>query len=119
MIDHCLESKMYDVLVQNDQLQYNIKAGEVFDGFQEGPITFPPTYKFDKNKETYDTSDKQRIPSFTDRILYRSQEPKSIELIAYKSITELKISDHRPVFGIFNIDMTKNKIGKEASVSNV
>lgn len=46
--------------------------GNVFKGFSEGPVHFQPTYKFDKNSNTYDSSKKQRIPSWTDRIVYRS-----------------------------------------------
>jgi len=40
MVDHCLQSKMFDVLLQNDQLQYNMRAGEVFPGFEEAPSNF-------------------------------------------------------------------------------
>jgi len=39
--------------------------------FNEGDIDFPPTYKFDVGSDVYDTSDKQRVPSWTDRILCR------------------------------------------------
>ncbi|KAF4685354.1 inositol [Perkinsus olseni] len=41
--------------------------------WKESPIFFPPTYKFDMGTNVYDTSDKQRIPSWTDRILWRSE----------------------------------------------
>ena len=40
-------------------------VGNIFQGFQEGRINFRPTYKFDIGKETYDTSAKNRIPSYT------------------------------------------------------
>ncbi|EER11553.1 hypothetical protein, conserved, partial [Perkinsus marinus ATCC 50983] len=40
--------------------------------WDEAPILFPPTYKFDLGSNEYDTSSKQRIPSWTDRILWRS-----------------------------------------------
>ena len=35
------------VLLANDQLSMEMKAKRVFEDFVEGPITFPPTYKFD------------------------------------------------------------------------
>lgn len=43
----------------------------VFRGFQEGPLTFAPTYKYDPGTETFDSSAKQRTPSYTDRILFK------------------------------------------------
>jgi len=44
---------------------------QVFKGFNEGPTDFPPTYKYDLFCNDYDTSDKHRIPAWTDRVLWR------------------------------------------------
>ncbi|KAH8859509.1 Inositol polyphosphate 5-phosphatase E [Schistosoma japonicum] len=41
--------------------------GTVFQNFDEGRICFPPTYKFDINSDVYDSSEKQRVPSYTHR----------------------------------------------------
>jgi len=57
-------------LLAEDQLLKNIKYDTVLDKFTEGPINFNPTYKYDDASEIYDTSKKQRVPSWTDRILY-------------------------------------------------
>ena len=49
-------------------------AGEVFHGFREGALTFPPTYKFDKGakeRDAYDSSEKRRVPAWTDRVFFR------------------------------------------------
>ena len=42
-------------------------ADEIFKGFQEGAIEFIPSYKFDidDDDDTYDTSEKKRVPSYT------------------------------------------------------
>jgi len=72
MIDTLISSRMHEVLLANDQLEREKRRGNVFVGFREGPLNFPPTYKFDKGTDTYDSSAKQRIPAWTDRILYKS-----------------------------------------------
>ena len=45
-------------------------SGNVFRGFSEQPISFAPSYKFDTNSDTYDTSEKKRVPSWTVRLCY-------------------------------------------------
>ena len=55
-----------------DQLNYLRREGLIFRGYSESEITFPPTYKYDVGtRDNFDTSHKQRTPSFTDRILYK------------------------------------------------
>ena len=39
--------------------------------FDEGELNFKPTYKYNDNSYDYDTSKKLRVPSWTDRILYK------------------------------------------------
>lgn len=41
--------------------------GSIFEGFHEGPVHFLPTYKFDIGCNVYDTTSKQRTPSYTVR----------------------------------------------------
>lgn len=41
--------------------------GSIFKGFHEAPIQFLPTYKFDIGCDIYDTTSKQRTPSYTVR----------------------------------------------------
>ncbi|KAF0703411.1 hypothetical protein AaE_015389 [Aphanomyces astaci] len=133
MIDDLLARNFHDVtslhvLVVNDQLRKEMAAGRVFQRFREGPLNFKPTYKFDKGDDVarslyllrgnvfgdiclvsgcddYDTSAKQRIPSWTDRILYLSAAtPTAIALLAYESHMDVKTSDHRPVTAIFDVE---------------
>ena len=44
---------------------FHLIAGHAFGGFSEQPITFNPSYKFDPGTDHYDTSEKQRVPSWT------------------------------------------------------
>lgn len=45
-------------------------AGRAFSGYLEGAILFPPTFKYDRGSDQFDTSSKARPPAWTDRILY-------------------------------------------------
>lgn len=118
IMDLLLKQKMFEVMLANDQLCINKEYGIVFKGFTEGKIHFKPSYKFDVGRDTYDTSNKRRIPSWTDRILYKTNENLSnskscIKQIEYNCIENLRISDHRPVFSIFNIELQhtqKNRV---------
>ena len=62
------------VMLANDQLRAAMASGAAFGRFAEGDIRFRPTYKFDKKvHESYDLSEKRRIPAYTDRVLWRPQ----------------------------------------------
>uniref|UniRef100_A0A7N6BEA9 Phosphatidylinositol polyphosphate 5-phosphatase type IV n=1 Tax=Anabas testudineus TaxID=64144 RepID=A0A7N6BEA9_ANATE len=92
-------------LVEHDQLSKEMKEGSIFKGFQEAPIRFFPTYKFDIGCDIYDTTSKQRTPSYTDRILFRSRQADDIKVIKYTSCSSIKTSDHRPVIGVFLVKL--------------
>ena len=60
-----------------DQLKLEMAEGRTFVHLQEAPITFRPTYKFDKHSQEpldYDSSEKRRVPAWTDRILFRGSQ---------------------------------------------
>uniref|UniRef100_A0A915D7D6 phosphoinositide 5-phosphatase n=1 Tax=Ditylenchus dipsaci TaxID=166011 RepID=A0A915D7D6_9BILA len=62
-------SQNFEHLVKYDQLTQQKEAGNVFQGFKEGPLNFAPTYKYDTFSDDYDTSEKCRSPAWTDRVL--------------------------------------------------
>lgn len=98
-------------LYQHDQLTKVRRKKEVFDGFNETLPTFMPTYKFViGSKDAYNN---ERIPAWTDRILYRyypdsrnfkdqGLKPK-LEQLFYDSIPEPVLSDHKPVTSLFRV----------------
>lgn len=88
-------------LYENDQLNIQMVAGLTFPHYAESKITFMPTYKFDVGTDTYDTSEKQRIPAWTDRILRKGH---NIRQIHYQS-AELHLSDHKPVYATFEVNV--------------
>ena len=67
-----------DSLLPHDGLRFAQKKRMAFhDGWQEGPITFLPTYKYDVGSMSlFDSSEKKRAPSWCDRILYRTRRDK-------------------------------------------
>jgi hypothetical protein len=99
-------------LLRRDQLLQTIASGRAFSQFSEGKITFLPTFKFDKGTQNYDTSHKQRVPAWTDRILFRSNKVKVLE---YQSVPDALHSDHRPVFGTFQVGWGLSTAVKETS----
>ncbi|KAJ6608640.1 Synaptojanin-1, partial [Pseudolycoriella hygida] len=103
-----------DPVLEHDQLNEQKSQGNVFNEFNEGPITFPPTYKYDLFSDDYDTSEKCRAPAWTDRVLWRRRQShpdanKSVDWNQGKLIhygrSELKQSDHRPVIAIIDIEI--------------
>lgn len=114
-----VEKKQFKELYEADQLKNEIENKGAFYGFKEGKIDFPPTYKFDKGTSDYDTSEKQRVPSWTDRILYLSSTKDNVlDQVVYQSSPEICLSDHKPVFSIFKCKVEfidkekKNKLSK-------
>ena len=100
-------------LLERDQLLVERKRNPGFRlrVFQEGALTFAPTYKYDVGTDVYDTSEKKRSPAWCDRLLYRGLG--KIKQIQYRR-WEVKASDHRPVSGVFlirakTIDHAKRK----------
>ncbi|TPX12842.1 uncharacterized protein E0L32_006722 [Thyridium curvatum] len=67
-----------DSLLPHDQLRRLMHQGKVFqDGWREGKVTFLPSYKYDVGTVgLFDSSEKQRAPSWCDRILYRTRKDK-------------------------------------------
>lgn len=92
----------YEALTQNDELIKVMESGQAFHGFDESAIKFPPTYKFLAQTNKYDKQSK-RVPSYTDRILFRSKRQRHIQCLLYDWLPQLLSSDHKPVFSLFNV----------------
>lgn len=114
-------------ILEHDQLQQQKEAGNVFNDFIEGDITFPPTYKYDLFSDDYDTSEKCRAPAWTDRVLWRRRKSHpdaergaisgwtSGKLVHYGR-SELKQSDHRPVIAIIDIEIAQIDVDRRKAV---
>ena len=96
-------------LAKQDQCSKERVAGRVFQEprLYEGPLAFPPTYKFDKGTSTYDSSEKKRIPAWCDRVLWADASAGGVtaELLAYESVMEVCESDHKPVRQLMRVTL--------------
>ncbi|XP_021765703.1 type I inositol polyphosphate 5-phosphatase 2-like [Chenopodium quinoa] len=110
MSDHEIRKRVakkeWNELINSDQLSTELRSGHVFDGWKEGPINFPPTYKYGINSDRYvgenpKEGEKRRSPAWCDRILWSG---KGIKQHFYRR-AEIKISDHRPVSSSFSIEV--------------
>uniref|UniRef100_A0A0D9WJ31 Inositol polyphosphate-related phosphatase domain-containing protein n=1 Tax=Leersia perrieri TaxID=77586 RepID=A0A0D9WJ31_9ORYZ len=89
----------WDGLFENDQLNRELSKGRTFDGWIEGVVSFPPTYKYEFNSENYVSDEPKsgrRTPAWCDRILSRGKGIRR---------GELKLSDHRPVTAVYMTDV--------------
>ncbi|KAI7872760.1 Endonuclease/exonuclease/phosphatase [Spinellus fusiger] len=117
-----LQQGEIDYLLQYDQLLIERQAGRTFSMFEEGTIAFSPTYKYDAGTNQYDTSEKRRAPSWTDRILWKTtREPKGQQrqkLVSYSSCMEMMTSDHKPVRALMETQVRRMDSQKLALTRN-
>ncbi|KAM7089843.1 phosphatidylinositol 4,5-bisphosphate 5-phosphatase A isoform 2-T2 [Ciconia maguari] len=117
-VKYAIDSNILSQLWEKDQLNIAKSTWPVLSGFQEGPLNFPPTFKFDVGTNKYDSSAKKRKPAWTDRILWKIKSPSvglgtggcrpsrgvlSVSQLRYCSHMEYTVSDHKPVAAIFAV----------------
>jgi hypothetical protein len=121
-----VSSTSVGTLMKYDQLD-GLRKTKMFPptSFEEGKITFPPTFKYDIGRDIFDSSKKRRCPAWTDRILFQQvpdtanlerivDDPSNkntvspnkgemLKLLKYDSIRNCRHSDHRPVVATFSV----------------
>ncbi len=78
---------------------------------EEAKITFLPTYKYNIGSSVLDTSGKNRPPAWCDRIMWVGKGEKRIVCEKYASVPEVSYSDHKPLYGVFEVE-TMEEDGK-------
>ncbi len=107
-----LEIKDIESLLEKDQLYTSIRSKDIdMEDFFEGQIRFLPTYKFQDGTSEYDYN--ERVPGWTDRILFRANNLSDVILCKYSAIFDAKTSDHKPVYAIFKINFNSHEKNKE------
>ena len=85
-----------DSLLEKDQMKLQRDLGQKeLSRYMEAEITFSPSYSFDSGTDNYDSSEKQRVPSWCDRVMWRGED--RVKSNYYKCLYEFKSSDHKPV----------------------
>ena len=75
-------------------------------GFDEGRLTFPPTYKYDVGTDRYDTSHKARTPAWTDRILWRGSRVLLLKYAAEARIRSVAGSRSQLLLHLLSVPAT-------------
>jgi hypothetical protein len=119
-------------LMKYDQLSIEMGRNRVFEGYSEGKVNFRPTYKYNVKTDTYEKqalynetandlhdalnvnsnnfpAAKVKLPSWTDRVLWKvnNKTINSVQLIQYSCINTLTISDHKPVYTLFDVQVKR------------
>jgi inositol polyphosphate 5-phosphatase INPP5B/F len=95
-------------LRSKDQLSVEREKGNVFQNFEEGTISFPPTYKFQPGTNVYEQrpGKKLRAPAWCDRILWKSVNKSTMQLLSYRA-APIHVSDHKPISAWFECGVRK------------
>jgi len=98
-----IEQLKFDELLTFDQLRNSRALGEGWAGFVEGDSAFAPTFKVRRVENT--TYKEQRIPSYCDRVLWKSMPALSTAVMQtfLRSVPGVSTSDHKPVVSGFAI----------------
>ena len=99
------EKGIIDELRNFDQLNIERKEGRVFEGFEEGFLTFPPTYKYQPGTDIYEQrpDKKLRAPAWCDRVLWMAQEPTHVHQLTYNRSEAPNMSDHKAVYSTMRL----------------
>uniref|UniRef100_A0A8C2U0H6 phosphatidylinositol-3,4,5-trisphosphate 5-phosphatase n=1 Tax=Coturnix japonica TaxID=93934 RepID=A0A8C2U0H6_COTJA len=108
-----IRQQQYPELLAFDQLLIERKDHKVFLQFEEEEITFAPTYRFERGtREKYAytkqkaTGMKYNLPSWCDRVLWKSYPMVHVVCQSYGCTTDITTSDHSPVFATFEVGVT-------------
>ena len=104
----------FNNILINDQIKKYQKESSLILQMDEAPIKFSPTYKYIIGSNEYDKN-KKRIPSWTDRILFKKFSETSP--LAYNKCL-LSLSDHQPIYGVYRIKTEEINKDKKQKIMN-
>uniref|UniRef100_A0A4W6EF88 phosphatidylinositol-3,4,5-trisphosphate 5-phosphatase n=1 Tax=Lates calcarifer TaxID=8187 RepID=A0A4W6EF88_LATCA len=108
-----VSKREFEELMCADQLTRERHKRKAFLNFKEEKIAFPPTYRYERGSrdcylwQKYKTSGVRiNVPSWCDRILWKSYPETHIICTAYGCTDDIFTSDHSPVFATFEVGVT-------------
>uniref|UniRef100_A0A4W6EHL0 phosphatidylinositol-3,4,5-trisphosphate 5-phosphatase n=1 Tax=Lates calcarifer TaxID=8187 RepID=A0A4W6EHL0_LATCA len=108
-----VSKREFEELMCADQLTRERHKRKAFLNFSESQIAFPPTYRYERGSrdcylwQKYKTSGVRiNVPSWCDRILWKSYPETHIICTAYGCTDDIFTSDHSPVFATFEVGVT-------------
>ncbi|KAF7236605.1 Phosphatidylinositol 3,4,5-trisphosphate 5-phosphatase 2 [Varanus komodoensis] len=115
-----INRKEFEPLLKVDQLNLEKEKHKIFLRFSEEEITFPPTYRYERgSRDTYvwhkqkPTGVRTNVPSWCDRILWKSYPETHITSSSYGCTDDIVSSDHSPVFAAFEVGVTSQFVSKK------
>ncbi|KAM9849177.1 phosphatidylinositol 3,4,5-trisphosphate 5-phosphatase 1 isoform 2-T2 [Aulostomus maculatus] len=115
-----IKQQQYQELLCKDQLSMEMNDEKVFLHFNEEEISFAPTYRFERyTREKYAytkakaTGTKYNLPSWCDRILWKSYPLVHVVCQAYGCTQDIMTSDHSPVFASFEVGVASQFVSKQ------
>ncbi|XP_063061086.1 phosphatidylinositol 3,4,5-trisphosphate 5-phosphatase 2A [Engraulis encrasicolus] len=115
-----INRKEFEPLLKVDQLNLEREKNKVFLRFAEEEISYPPTYRYERgSRDTYvwqkqkATGMRTNVPSWCDRILWKSYPETHIVCNSYGCTDDIVTSDHSPVFGTFEVGVTSQFVSKK------
>eukprot|EP00804_Cyclotella_cryptica_P004162 CCRYP_014540-RB/>CCRYP_014540-RB protein AED:0.00 eAED:0.00 QI:623/1/1/1/0/0/2/709/952 len=109
----------WDKFNELDELRKALDRKDILVGFNTPHCKFPPTFKVEKREGFHYNF--QRTPSYTDRVLWKSNEDtRHIEPIIYEAASNFTTSDHKPVRGLFFLPSRPSlKLDLEKTLLNI
>ncbi|XP_041038205.1 phosphatidylinositol 3,4,5-trisphosphate 5-phosphatase 1 isoform X1 [Carcharodon carcharias] len=114
-----IKQQQYQELLAKDQLIMEKNDNKIFLQFQEEEITFPPSYRYDRDsRDMYNyikqkaTGLKYNLPSWCDRVLWKSYPNVHVMCQSYGCTTDVVTSDHSPVFATFEVGVSTQFVSK-------
>ncbi|XP_026578268.1 phosphatidylinositol 3,4,5-trisphosphate 5-phosphatase 2 [Pseudonaja textilis] len=115
-----INRKEFEPLLKVDQLNLEKEKHKIFLRFSEEEVTFPPTYRYERgSRDTYvwhkqkPTGVRTNVPSWCDRILWKSYPETHINSTSYGCTDDIMSSDHSPVFAAFEVGVTSQFVSKK------